>query len=317
MNILVPAIALVLLLAGATLLVVMILSARNKRRAVERRIDLVAAVRVDRARTKGLVARWITQSEIVLQTIFSFSKTPNWGTHSGGLALLLFGLVGGAAIWFMARSLLALPVWAALPLSIAAVIGTGHFKLSREQGGADARFTDTFPDAIDSIIRMLRAGLPISSAIRAVATDSTPPVDTVFRSVADQMDIGRPLEEALANAGQRIHLADFRFFAVAVALQHSTGGNLTTTLDILSEIIRKRRAMRLKASAVTAEVRMSSYVLAAIPLVIVAGLLVVNPGYLSPMIHDRRGNWIVAAAIASLTTGFLVMRKMMQIAIRI
>ena len=85
--------------------------------------------------------------------------------------------------------------------------------------------------------------------------------------IADQMRIGIPLGEALDASSQRIGLADFRFFSVAVALQHSTGGNLVNTLDVLSQIMRKRRAVRLKAKAVTSEIRLSAYVLGSLPIV--------------------------------------------------
>jgi tight adherence protein B len=95
-------------------------------------------------------------------------------------------------------------------------------------------------------------------------------------------------------------------------LQRATGGNLATTLDILSDIMRKRRAMRLKGKAVTGEVRMSAYVLAAIPFVVIGGLLIASPDYLQPLISDRRGNVIVGLAVGSLIAGFATIRQMMR-----
>jgi tight adherence protein B len=308
---------LLLLLVGAGLIFVAVIGAQSKSKAITSRVDRVAAVRIDKPRRSPPVGQWLAAIDGTFQAAFSFRRVHEWGTRSHALTLLLIGLVAGTGAWSILHGVLLLPVWLVTPVAIGAFLGGPHIKLSLEQAKAEALFTDRFPDAIDSIIRMLRAGLPISAAIRAVAAEPSPPVDAVFRMLADQMDIGVTLEQALADASQRIDLADFRFFAVAVALQHSTGGNLTTTLDILSEIIRKRRAMRLKASAVTAEVRMTSYVLASIPLVIVAGLLVINPGYLGPMIHDPRGNMIIAGAVGSLTLGFLTMRQMMRHAIRL
>lgn len=312
------AIMLALLIMGGGMILVAATSTQTRGAIIARRVDKVATEHIDRLRTKppSRIAQWLVISDEFIGAVFSFRKTHPWGTHSRSPTLLTIAFLGGAVIWWATGPMLRLPGWIAVPLVIAAFFGGPHLKLSLEQGEVEAAFTDRFPAAIDSIIRMLRAGLPISAAIRAVADEPSPPVDAVFRMLADQMDIGIPLDAALAAAGQRIEIPDFRFFTVAVALQAATGGNLTTTLDILSEIIRKRRTMRLKAQAVTAEVRMTAYILAAIPLVIVAGLLAINPGYLSPMVNDPRGRMLVAIAISSLTIGFLTMRQMMRHAIR-
>ena len=138
------------------------------------------------------------------------------------------------------------------------------------------------------------------------------PVSDVFTNLADQMAIGITFEDALAVAGERVGLPDFRFFVTAVALQRATGGNLASTLEILSEIMRKRRAMRLKARAVTGEVRMSAYVLGSMPFFVIGGLLLVTPNYLEPLIVDSRGNVIIAMAVVSLAIGFGTIQRMMR-----
>ncbi len=171
---------------------------------------------------------------------------------------------------------------------------------------------EAFPDTIDMVIRMLRAGVPITGAVRSVGEEAPPPVNELFANLADQMAIGITFEDALAKAGQRVGLPDFRFFVVAVSLQRATGGNLATTLDILSDIMRKRRAMRMKARATTGEVRMSAYVLGAIPFLVIGGLLVITPNYLEPLIDDPRGNVIIAMAVGSLVIGFGIIRHMMH-----
>jgi tight adherence protein B len=130
--------------------------------------------------------------------------------------------------------------------------------------------------------------------------------------VAEQIEIGASIEEALDNASQQIALADFRFFTVAVALQHATGGNLAATLEILSDIIRKRRAVRLKAKATTAEIRVSAYVLGSLPLLIIGALLLIQPGYLSPLFQDPRGHIIIAIAAGLLLLAAISIRQMMR-----
>jgi tight adherence protein B len=97
-----------------------------------------------------------------------------------------------------------------------------------------------------------------------------------------------------------------------VALQYATGGNLTSTLEILSDIIRKRRATRLKAKAATGEIRITAYTLGGIPVLTTGALLVIQPGYLTPLWTDPRGHLIIAMAGAFLLLAFLSMRMMMR-----
>jgi tight adherence protein B len=166
------------------------------------------------------------------------------------------------------------------------------------------------------VVRMVRAGLPVGPSLRIVGDEADPPLSTVFTGIANLADIGIPLADALATTGEAVGSPDFRFFGVAVALQQATGGNLAATLETLSEIIRKRRAVRLKARAATSEIRISAIVLGAIPFFIVGALLVVSPGYLEPLISDPRGNFIVGAALLSLLLAFVTMRTMMRTALR-
>jgi tight adherence protein B len=170
-----------------------------------------------------------------------------------------------------------------------------------------------FPDTIDMVTRMLRAGVPVTGAVREVGNEAPPPVNDVFTSLADQMAIGITFEEALASAGERIGLPDFRFFVVAISLQRATGGNLASTLDILSDIMRKRRAMRLKARATTGEVRMSAYVLGAIPFLVIGGLLLMTPDYLQPLIsRTRAATSSLPWPWAALVIGFVTIGRMMR-----
>lgn len=97
-----------------------------------------------------------------------------------------------------------------------------------------------------------------------------------------------------------------------MSLQYATGGNLTQTLEILSDIVRKRRAMRLKAKAATGEIRMTAYTLGAVPIFTTLALLVTNPGYLVPLWTDPRGHLILGAAAVCLLLAYLSMRTMMR-----
>ena len=187
-----------------------------------------------------------------------------------------------------------------------------RFILSGQQRRMERKFTDAFPGAVDTVARMVRAGLPITAAMQTVALESEPPVSEVFTAIADQVKIGVPIEVILDESSSRIGLPDFRFFTVAVSLQYATGGNLTQTLEILSDIVRKRRAMRLKAKAATGEIRMTAYTLGAVPVFTTLALLVTNPSYLVPLWADPRGHLILGAAGVCMLLAYLSMRTMMR-----
>jgi tight adherence protein B len=184
--------------------------------------------------------------------------------------------------------------------------------LRRQQSRAEAAFMNHFPAAIDMAIRMLRAGLPVTAIVRVIGREAPSPINQVFTRLADQLEIGLSFTEALNAMSERIGLADFRFFVMAVSLQSDTGGNLATTLETLSAIIRKRREIRLQARSSTAEVRVSALLLGGLPLLVTVLLLVTNPRYLLPLFADRRGNLIVLVALAMLGFGVVSMRQMMR-----
>lgn len=166
------------------------------------------------------------------------------------------------------------------------------------------------------VVRIVRAGLPVAPALRTVGQQGSPPLSTMFARIADQNEIGMPLGEAMARTSDLVGNPDFRFFAVAVALQQSTGGNLATTLETLSQIIRRRRAVRLRAGAATAEVRISAIVLGSIPFFVTGALLLVAPNYLDPLFADPRGNVILGLALLGLLLAGLMIRAMIRNALR-
>jgi len=307
----------VLVLVGMGLAIALV-TVRRTRRELERRTGLVGgrgrtASGRDAARPEELhESDWQDRLGSRLRAVFAVGLKRNWGMRAAPLALIVTAAGGACIGWLGFRSGLHQSAWVALSGSLGASFLAPRFLLKREQGKADQKFMEAFPDTIDMVIRMLRAGVPISGAVRTVGEEAPPPVSDVFTNLADQMAIGITFEDALNTGARRVGLPDFQFFAVAVTLQRATGGNLASTLDILSDIMRKRRARRLKAKAATGEVRMSAYVLGAIPFLVIGGLLAMTPDYLQPLIADHRGNVIIASAVGSLLIGFWMMRHMMR-----
>lgn len=315
----VAAIAFGLVFAGVLIILAFVLTRQSRDQALERRvakmvggpsttIDGSTAITSPSALSRSLNRR--------VRSMFAYRLARTWGVTANSPFLLMAALVAAVGLGGLAGLVLHLPSYIALIAAAGGFFLIPRLLIKREQRRAEAQFSDLLPDAIDMVVRMVRAGLPVGPALRIVGDEADPPLSTVFTGIANLADIGVPLAEALATTGEAVGSPDFRFFGVAVALQQATGGNLAATLETLGEIIRKRRAVRLKARAATSEIRMSAIVLGAIPFFIVGALLVVSPGYLEPLISDPRGNFIVGAAILCLCLAFVTMRTMMRSALR-
>lgn len=219
------------------------------------------------------------------------------------LAALLPATVAGlyAASFFggWAR-LLVLPLWL-----LFARIAFGKIHARRA-----AKLYLQLPDTLSMIVRAVRAGIPVVEALRTVGREVMDPTGAEFRRMSDQLSIGITLETALRGLALRSGLSEYGFFAVALTLQNSAGGNLTDTLDNLADVVRKRVAARQRGAAMASQARTSAYILASVPVVTIAALLLINPDYIMLLFEDPRGNTLIALALASLGCGLGSMRLM-------
>jgi tight adherence protein B len=229
--------------------------------------------------------------------------------------LVLTGIAAAAVTGFAARFMGFNPVLV-IALSGAAAAAVPRFLLRFLQIRYRRRFLDVFPDAIDLIVRAVRAGLPALDAIELAAREIAAPVGTEFQKVLDDTRIGVALADALNHAADRIRVPDFRFFVASVVLQRRTGGGLAETLLNLSTLIRQRRMLRLKARALTAEAKASAVVISIMPLVAGAGLYLVKPDMMALLFADRRGRFMLGVAIVSLLLGIATMGAIIRRTLR-
>ncbi len=176
---------------------------------------------------------------------------------------------------------------------------------------ADALYRQ-LPDALGMVVRAVRAGIPVVEALRTIGRELPDPTGAEFRRLSDRLAIGTPMEEALKRLARRSGLPEYRFFAVALTLQNSAGGNLTETLDNLADVVRKRVATRLRGHALASQARASAYVLSAVPVFAACALLLINPRYVLVLFNDARGNVVLASALASLALGLGTMKAIIR-----
>jgi len=298
-----------LLLAGGMLLSAALTLSHAAQARTARRIALVGSMR--RSRDPGRAARLEAAAGHV-RAWLTIGAAHRWAMRASLPLLCIVGLAGGVSAWLLLRELAGLPIWPVLACVAIAAIAAPRTLLKRQQARGELSFLDMLPDAIDTVVRMLRAGVPVGAIMRSVGDEAPVPIDAVFHRLADMLNLGMPFGEAMQSAADPIGLADFRAFAMTVALHGGTGGNLTATLDMLSRIVRRRREARLKARSATAEVRLTATILGALPCLIGGTLALTSPHYMAPLAQDPRGHVIVAAALAMLVLGLLFLRRMLR-----
>jgi tight adherence protein B len=217
----------------------------------------------------------------------------------GGLAVLLPLLVFG------------LPLWVAGLLAPAAAVAAPVIGLKIMRIRYLRAFEAQLPEAIDTLIRSLRAGHPVSASLRLVR-NLPAPIGEAFAIVSDEVTYGLDLETAMKNLQVRLDQQDVALLVSAISLQVKTGGNLAELLERLSKVIRERQRMRLKARALSAEARFSAIALSVLPLLLFAVLQFVAPGFYGSIWSD----WLVVPTLAIaalwLVIGNIIMFRMVR-----
>ncbi len=199
--------------------------------------------------------------------------------------------------------------WIGLPLGWV-MLSRGFFNWCRRRR-AEALF-EQFPDALAMIVRAVRVGIPVTDSITAVGRELDAPTGPEFARLSDELGIGMSLDDALRGMAERNKLQEYRFFATALSLQSQTGGGLSETLENLADVIRKRVGVKQKGHALSAEAKMSSIVLGALPPFAAVGLYVMNSAYIVMLFVEPLGQKILAGAVLMLGLGIMSMKTLIR-----
>lgn len=177
------------------------------------------------------------------------------------------------------------------------------------------RFEEQLPDAVDLMGRAIRAGHPLSAGLRMLASEMTDPVAGEFRQVAEEQRFGMPFEDTLVGLADRVPLVDVRILVTAILIQREVGGNLAEILDKIAYVIRERFTIRRQLRVITAEGRMSMWVLLGIPPGVALIIYFMNPGYILTLFRDPIGHLMLYASVVMSFLGFLWIRRIVNIEI--
>jgi tight adherence protein B len=169
-----------------------------------------------------------------------------------------------------------------------------------------------FPDALSTIVRGVRVGIPVRESMTSIARESPMPTSAEFQRISERISLGAPLEEALYEMADRNPLPEYRFFATAIALQAQTGGGLSETLENLADVIRRRVALRARAYALASEARTSIVILCALPIITGIAISITNPEYMAILFTTNDGRKVLAAAVVMFSVGLAIMKTIVK-----
>lgn len=232
----------------------------------------------------------------------------NWSVGRVTMAMLLLATVALALVWQVSW----LPMWLGLFL----VPGAGllpYFYISSRRAKRFEKFTEAFPDALDSMARALRSGSTVPTAFEVLADEAEPPVSVEMRRTLAEINIGSSWERALDNLTARIPLQEVSMFVAAVQIHSRTGGRLGEVMSRLSESMREDNALRGEVRAIAAHGKLTGVILTVLPIAIAAMMLAVSPEYISMLFTHPWGKHMIAAAAICLVLAHVVIGRIVRI----
>jgi tight adherence protein B len=200
----------------------------------------------------------------------------------------------------------------ALALGFSAACGLPFWLLSFLKKRREAKFLNAFPDAVDVIVRGVKAGLPLIDCLKVIANEAMEPVRSEFRAIVETQTIGLPLGEACLKLYERVPLPEANFFGIVISIQQKAGGNLSEALGNLSRVLRDRKKMKAKIQAMSMEAKASAAIIAALPLAVMVLVYITSPSYIELLWTESLGRVMLAGSAIWMSMGVFVMRKMIN-----
>jgi len=224
-------------------------------------------------------------------------------------------LITGAVLGFVAfiaAVALGAGLLAALAFGFAAGAGLPFWMLSFLKKRRETRFLANFPDAVDVIVRGIKAGLPLLDSLKLIASEAEEPIRSEMRAIIETQTVGIPLGEACLKLYERMPLPEANFFGIVVSIQQRAGGNLSETLSNLSRVLRDRKKMKAKIQAMSMEAKASAAIIGALPIAVMTLVWLTSPKYIELLWTDPTGRVMLACCAIWMSIGIFVMRKMIN-----
>ena len=221
---------------------------------------------------------------------------------SGGIAvgMFLLGILTGAGLLVGAA------------LAFTGAFGIPRWLLSYLKKRREAKFLNSFPDAIDIIVRGAKTGLPLLDCLKIISLEAQEPVRSEFRTIVESQAVGLPIGEACGKLYERMPLAEANFFGIVVTVQQRAGGNISEALGNLSRVLRDRKKMKAKIKAMAQEAKASATIIGVLPIAVMTLVYLTSPDYISLLWTEPLGRVMLGASACWMSMGVWVMKKMIN-----
>jgi tight adherence protein B len=285
---------------------------------IERRLRIMSAGAHGGAETPLLKQRLLSGTPFLQHMLLSIPRVHVLDRllMQSGLSMKLMTFIGLSLACAAGGFFVAEFFGAPLLVSIALLILTGSlpfFYLLYLKDRRLRKFDEQLPDALDLIGRGVRAGHALPAALKMVADEMADPISEEFRIAFDEVNYGFSMQEALTNLATRVPSTDLQYFVVAVLIQRETGGNLAELLDNISALIRARHKLYGTIRVLSAEGKLSAWILTLLPIVLAVIINLINPKFMSVLWKDEVGIKMVSGVVILMITGILWMRKIIKI----
>jgi tight adherence protein B len=264
--------------------------------------------RRQRVEATGFLAKAFTQMSFTA----SFQRTLEQANLTWSAAQTLVNLTAVASVLTALMLVLQLPLVAALGTGLGAFVLPMLYFYKRRKARLK-RLVNQLPDVFELLSQALRAGHSLASGMQLVAKEMPDPAGTEFGRVFHEQNLGLKIEDAMRNMADRVDLLDVRFFVTAVLIQRQVGGDLAEVLDKIGKVISERIKLFGTVQALTAEGRLSGYVLLALPVIVLLVMLKINPDYATMLFFDPLGKMMLTTAIVMQLMGWAMIKKIVNI----
>jgi tight adherence protein B len=255
---------------------------------------------------KELEARRDKQSRVSLSVRLSQAGL-DWSTRKFMVISAILGAIFLAGAMFVGGGILG-----AVGLAFAGGFGLPRWGLAFLKKRREKQFLAALPDAVDVIVRGIKAGLPLFESIKVVAADAPEPLRSEFNAIIETQAIGIPLGEACTRLYDRMPVPEANFFGIVISIQQKSGGNLSEALGNLSKVLRDRKKMAEKIQAMSMEAKASASIIGSLPPIVMLLVYLSTPGYISLLWTHPTGQLMLVGCVMWMSIGIMVMKKMIN-----
>ena len=220
---------------------------------------------------------------------------------------VVMGLIGALLAFVLGGNILIV-----LGVGIAMGLGLPRWVVNMKAKARMKKFSLAFPDAVDVLVRGIKTGLPVHDCFKVIARESPEPLAGEFRLLVEGMGVGLTLADALDKMYMRMPTPELKFFAIVIAIQQKSGGNLAEALSNLTSVLRARRMMGEKIKAMSSEAVASAAIIGSLPPAVMIMVTLTSPSYMTVLFTDVRGHVMLLGAALWMATGVFVMKRMIN-----